>query len=65
MLESLLNTAEGVLHPMHVTVIDCYMPLVNCCKAMGDTPAAIKYLSQLITSLDAILGSPTVEVRLL
>ena len=47
---------------MHVHVIDSYMPLVNCCRAMGDAPAAIQYLSHLITCLDAIQGSPSVEV---
>ncbi len=63
-MESVLAKAEGVLHPMHVTVIDSYMPLVNCCRAMGDAPAAIKHLSQLIACLDTIVGMPSVEVFL-
>lgn len=33
--EAILAQAEGVLHPMHVTVIDALMPLVNCCRAAG------------------------------
>ena len=35
MFEAILAQADGVLHPMHVTIVDTLMPLVNCCRAAG------------------------------
>ena len=35
MFEALVAEAEAMLHPMHVTIIDCLMPLVNCNRAVG------------------------------
>ena len=34
-LEALLAEAEAQLHALHVVIIDCLMPLVNCCRASG------------------------------
>ena len=41
MFEALLAEAEGVLHSQHVTIIDCLMPLVNCCRAASAAPDCI------------------------
>ena len=61
--ESLLAAAEARLHPMHVVAFDTLMPLVNCCRQAGDGAGAIKHLSRMLDTMDAICGLPTVEVR--
>ena len=60
--ERLLARAHAQLHPMHVAAIDCLMPLVNCSRAVGDQPQAIKHLQQLLSALEAVYGCHTVEV---
>ena len=60
--ERLLAQARAQLHPTHVAAIDCLMPLVNCSRAVGDPPQAIKHLQQLLGALEAVYGCHTVEV---
>ena len=60
--ERLLTLAQEALHPMHVTVIDCLMPLVNCARATQDAPGAIRYLQQLLSAIETMYGCQTVEV---
>lgn len=43
--EAILAQADGVLHPMHVTVVDTLMPLVNCCRAAGAQPNSHSHAS--------------------
>lgn len=38
------------------------MPLVNCCRAAGDTVSAIRHLTRMLDTMDAVCGLPTVEV---
>ena len=47
---------------MHVTVIDCLMPLVNCARAAQDASDAIRYLQQLLPAIETMHGCQTVEV---
>jgi len=61
----LLSQAQEALHPMHSVIVDCLMPLVNCCRATDDTAEAIKHLQQLLAALEVILGCHTVEVMIL
>ncbi len=61
--ESVLAAAEARLHPMHVIAFDSLMPLVNCCRQAGDGAGAIKHLSRMLDTMDAICGLPTVEVH--
>ncbi|BDA42915.1 probable histone-lysine N-methyltransferase Smyd1 at C-terminar half [Coccomyxa sp. Obi] len=60
--ESVLAAADARLHPMHVIAFDSLMPLVNCCRQAGDGAGAIKHLSRMLDTMDAICGLPTVEV---
>lgn len=61
--ESVLAAADARLHPMHVIAFDSLMPLVNCCRHAGDGAGAIKHLSRMLDTMDAICGLSTVEVR--
>lgn len=61
--ERLLAQAQEALHPTHVAIIDCLMPLVNCARAAGDVPEAARLLQQLLPALEAVCGRHTVEVR--
>eukprot|EP00884_Botryococcus_braunii_P004467 jgi/Botrbrau1/14020/Bobra.0310s0007.1 len=59
--EEVVALAPARLHPCHVTVFDCYMPLMNCCRGMRDLPAAINALNCLNKAMDQLEGHESVE----
>jgi len=51
----------GKLHPMHVRIIDSYIPLSNGCRRTGDTVGAIKNVDAMINAMEFYYPLPCIE----
>ncbi|KAK9816487.1 hypothetical protein WJX72_000903 [[Myrmecia] bisecta] len=60
MFEDLLKEFDrpGKLQRLHMVLFDSLVPLMNCCRAAGDTAGAISYLSKVTAAMEELHVTP-------
>lgn len=49
-------------HPLHVFLFDALTPLMNCCRALGDSGEAARVCRNIITSLEKVVPGYSLEL---
>lgn len=49
-------------HPLHVFLFDALTPLMNCCRALGDSGEAARVCRNIIASLEKVVPGYSLEL---